>query len=80
MPLTVAVNLISLTDVVPALEPYSLPSLLLSSRRLSRCATSSARLNLRQRRPAGHGNAGIRYNLLFIVPARSYWLLIPVPR
>lgn len=76
--LTVAANLIShLTDVVPALEPYSLPSLLLLLTPLIPMRNIQRQANLASGDPQGTGNAGYSgYNLLFIVLGALYWLLI----
>ncbi|EPJ8784500.1 DUF4234 domain-containing protein [Pseudomonas aeruginosa] len=76
--LTVAANLIShLTDVVPALEPYSLPSLLLLLTPLIPMRNIQRQANLASGDPQGTGNSGYSgYNLLFIVLGALYWLLI----
>ncbi|PTC35479.1 hypothetical protein CLJ1_4179 [Pseudomonas paraeruginosa] len=76
--LTVAANMIShLTDVIPALQPYSLPSLLLLLTPLIPIRNIQRQANLASGDSQGARNAGYSgYNLLFIVLGTLYWLLI----
>lgn len=66
-----------LTDVIPALQPYSLPSLLLLLTPLIPIRNIQRQANLASGDPQGARNAGYSgYNLLFIVLGTLYWLLI----